>query len=316
MGTLTSVVQRQGSPAGGGSTEPVPALPDLEARRALALHIIKKAYGGLIKQESEVIGAKSDEQLRKVYDRMEIALKLTFPEKIPGTNKNRKWEMGDSAKHPKMSKELRGFHHPTTGKVHIDLSRKPDEQVVTIAHEMLHTNAAGDFLPTLGDRINEGMTERLTQKALAKSGYSGSSDVYGRQMELVGKLCSMFGDNTMMYAYFRGTAILRSMMEATLDKSVFDKFASDARANNKFFLDQFFRDYKKAKEGAEVDKKIAAISALLDWWVTDDHISSIENILSGCSREEKAQIRDAIWPRTSSLTSYEQRFRLRTALSS
>jgi len=62
-----NVIQRQG-----GNTVPIPALPDFESRRALALNAIKKAYGGLIKQEAKIVEVNGLSAMQTQYDQAMI----------------------------------------------------------------------------------------------------------------------------------------------------------------------------------------------------------------------------------------------------
>ncbi len=308
--TTGTQVQRQG---GGGTPEPIPKLTDAKARGALALDVLKKAYGGLIKKESKVNGLDNESKLRSEYDAAMARQGRVFKE-TDGTT--RPWAAGDSSKHPAVTGDFPGFYDPSTGSVYIDLSRPPDEQVATVAHELLHANAAGDFESTLGRNVDEGMTESLTIKAFSKAGYGAASGFFGGQVAMVGKLSAMFGENTMMMAYFHGASILRSMMDATLEEGTFERFAIEVRANNSGWLDAFFNRWREAMGGSELDKKIAAINGLLDWWVSDADLESIQNIWHGSTEDEKRQIRYAIQPRVSDLTDHGQRARLRAILGS
>ncbi len=303
-------IQRQES---GGDEQPIPKLPDPEARRAKALEILKKAYGGLIKQESKVNGVNSEAELRQNYDQSMMRQGKVFRESDDST---RPWQAGDSSQHPQMSGEFPGFYDPSSGQIYIDLGKGPDQQVATLTHEFLHANAAGDFLSTLGKTIDEGMTERLAQQAFVKNGYSPPSGFFAGAVASVGRLSGMFGENTMMYAYFGGTAVLRSTMDAVMGEAIFDRFAREMRRNNQGWLAIFFRRYEQALQGSEVDKKIAAINSLLDWWVSDADLDHIENIWRGVVPDQKPHIRAAIMPRITSLSDHGQRARLRAILGS
>ena len=193
----------------------------------------------------------------------------------------------------------------------IDTSEPADEQTATIAHELLHASESGDFLSTFGKQIDEGMTEHLTQKAFVKSGYTAPAGFFTSQIAFVGRLGGMFGENTMMYSYFNGTAILRSMMNSMLDDSVFDRFALEARNNNTAWMDLFFQRYFQVQGGAEIDKKIAVINSLLDGWVSDADLTNIENIYHGSSEDEQARLKAVISSRLDSLIDIGQRSRLR-----
>jgi hypothetical protein len=310
---LKNVVQRQ-TPGEGGDTAPIPALGGTEEKQAFALNILKEAYGGLIKKESKVVGKPNEKTLRDAYDLSMINLGKEYKEE-DGTYS--KWKMGDSKRHPTMSSELVGFWDQDSGNVLIDTSKKPDQQVATVVHEMLHANAAGDFAATMGKTIDEGMTEKLTQQAFAKAGYSAPGGFYAAEIGLVNRLAGMFGENLMMLAYFNGTAILRSMVSTVLDdEKIFDKLVNAIKANQQSYIDNFFYLYERAAAGAEVDKKIAAINSRLDWWVSDDDITAIENIWQGSTEDERTRLRGAIESRITSLMNEAHRVRLRVLLSS
>jgi hypothetical protein len=304
-----NVIQRQG-----GNTVPIPALPDFESRRALALNAIKKAYGGLIKQEAKIVEVKGLSAMQTQYDQAMIRQGKVFVENDEETP----WAPGDAARHPNISRDLAGFNDPSTGQIYIDTEKKADEQTATIAHEMLHANSSGEILSVLGRGVDEGITETLTKKAFEKAGYSAPGGYYAGEMAFVSALSSMFGENTIMYSYFNGVASLRSMMDTTLnDEGIFDKFAAQVRAKNYSWTDAFFRRYQKAREGSELEKKMNAIASRLGgWWVSDDDIAHIENIYRGASEDEQMHLRHAIESRLTSLSSHGQRARLRILIAS
>jgi len=301
-------VQRDDPPAGAGNSTPIPKLPDADARHALAVDVLKKAYGGMVKAETTVGTAASEDELRARYDQAMIRMGRKFRQP-DGTLRD--WAPGDSRQHPDMSGEFTGFFDPSTGQVNVDTSKPPDEQVATVTHELLHASAAGDFQSTFGRSIDEGETEHLTQKAFEKAGYAAPAGFFSGQIDLVNRLAGLFGENTMMYTYFGGTAILRSMIEGTIGSGVFDRFALEARNNNISYLNSFMTRYSQALSGSEADKKVAAVNSLLDGWVSDADIANIENIYRGSSPEEQTQLRSAISGRITSLMDMGQRARLR-----
>ena len=301
----TGVVQRQN---GGGST-PIPVLPDVQARRALALKVLKDAYGGLIRQESKVTGVAGAAQLRARYDTSMVSQGKTFTE---SNGEARPWQQGDSANHPTTSGDFPGFFDSVTKKIIIDESQPPDEQVETLAHEMLHANSAGDMVTALGRDVDEGMTESLTQKAFRDAGYSGSGGYFVSQIAFVGRLGAIVGENTMKFAYFRGVGILRSMMENVLEEGVFDRFAIEVKRRNWDWLNPFFTSYQRLVTASEIDKKVAAVNSLLDWWVSEADINHMQNIWNGSSEEERRHIRQAVLARVTSLNNHAQRVRLRS----
>jgi hypothetical protein len=224
------------------------------------------------------------------------------------------WKEGDSWKHPDLQDigVFKGFNDPSSGSVYIDSTRPPDEQVVTIAHELLHANASGDFQATLGKQVDEGMTEMLTQRAFASCGYSAPKGEYAQEVSFVEDLGSMVGEGMLVSAYWGGTATLRNMLNALTDTNIFDDFAKATRTKDRKWIRQFFKEYyEKLRGGSGLDKKIAAINLALDGWVSDNDISNIEGIYNGASPEEKVQLRGAIEPRITSLVNEGQRVRLR-----
>lgn len=301
-----NVIQRQG---GGGNTTPIPPLPDMEARQALALDVLKRAYGSKIRKESKIVAVAGMAAMLSQYDQAMIRQGKTFVE----DGNERPWAAGDAAKHPSIRNELAGFNDPSSGQIFIDTQKKPDEQTATLAHEMLHASSSGEVLGVLGRGVDEGITETLTQRAFQQAGYNAPGGFYASEMEFVGVLSSMFGENTVLFSYFTGVGPLRSMMDTTLDdEGAFDLFASQVRAKNWAWTDAFFRRYQQVRGGSELDKKVNAIvNRLGGWWVSDDDIAHVENIYHGSTPEEQVRLRYAIQARITSLSSHGQRARLR-----
>ena len=134
---------------------------------------------------------------------------------------------------------------------------------------------------------------------------------------MVGRLAGMFGENLMMLSYFRGSAILRSMVSSVLkDEDIFDKLVRAVKADNTGYVDIFLNRYERAAAGAELDKKTAAINSLLDWLVWDEHITAVENIWYGSTDDERVQLRGVIRPRITSLSNHGHRARLRILIGS
>jgi len=294
----------------------------VEARRDLALAILKKAFGGRIKSEAKVVEVKGTEAMWAQYDSAMIRQGKEFrepSEKKGEEGKLRPWQTGDAQKHPDLQKkgEFKGFNDPSTGQVYIDTSQPPDEQVATIVHEMLHANAAPDFQATLGKRLDEGMTEKLTQTAFTTSGYAAPTGQNTSEVSFVSDLGAMIGEGALTSAYFGGVGILRDMLNLGADTDIFDKFAKAARSNNWGWMKSFFDNYyDKMKGGSELDKKLAVINYWLDGWVSDEDIANIEGIYFGATDEEKGQLRSLIQSRISELIDIGQRTRLRVLVAS
>lgn len=316
------ILQRAPGPPGSGNTTPIPMLPDVEARRNLALLILKKAFGGRIKSEAKVVDVKGVNAMWAEYDNAMIRQKKEFrepPQKEGEEGELRPWRAGDAKNHPALKEEgaFKGFNDPSSGQVYIDTNQPPDEQVATIVHEMLHANAAPDFQATLGKPLDEGMTEKLTQTAFTVSGYAAPTGQYESEVSFVNDLGAMIGEGALTSAYFGGVGILRDMLNLGADKDIFDKFAKAARTRNWDWMNAFFKNYyEKLKAGSELEKKLAVINYWLDGWVSDEDISNIESIYAGSSDEEKVQLRSLIQSRVSELIDIGQRTRLRVLVAS
>jgi hypothetical protein len=315
---LGGVIQRGPGPGGGGDTTPIPTLPDFEARKNLAVAILKKAFGGRVKTETKVQAVSSGTELQSKYDAAMMRQQKKFRaegNKDP-TDKLPDWGPGDAAKFKDTAdaESFKGFNDPSSGSVFIDTSKKPDDQVATITHEMLHASAAGDFQSTLGKRVDEGMTEKLTQNAFIISGYTAPTGQNESEVSFIQDLAAIVGEGTLTSAYFGGVDILRAMLNAQTDEDIFEKFAKAARTGDKKFMRDFFNENEKLKGGSELDKKIAAINLALDGWVSGDDISNIEGIYSSASQEDKAALRNVIQPRIEELSDIGQRTRLRVLM--
>ena len=79
--------------------------------------------------------------------------------------------------------------------------------LATVVHEMLHKNAAGDFLSSMGSAINEGVTELLSLEACTKAGFTTGNNSYPSQTGIVTALMGAGLDwDTIKSAYFQGGA--------------------------------------------------------------------------------------------------------------
>lgn len=299
-----NVIQRQGG--GGGNTTPIPKLGEHAERQAFAIDILKKAYGDRIKSETKVNPVKSEAELRAEYDRSMIAQKKQFRDRDDqGNEVLRDWQYGDTLKHPEMSKEFHGFRDTSNNQIYVDTSKPPDEQVATIAHEMLHASSSGNFLAVLGKPLDEGMTEKLTIDAFAKGGYSVASGVFVQEVALANRMCAAFGADVMTNAYFGGTEPLKDAINEKLGKGSFYKFTQAVKAGDWATVNDMI-----------MRGKIATVEALFSGWVSDEDLDGIEEIYRQSSGEEKAQIGAIIQANIPELWSIGQRTRLRVLLAS
>jgi hypothetical protein len=300
----TNVIQRQG---GGGNTTPIPRLATHAERTALAIDVLKNAYGDRIASETKVNPVDSESALRAEYDRSMIEqgkqIRITDDE---GNEELRDWQTGDTRNHPDMSNEFHGFRDTSSNQIYIDTSKPPDEQTATIAHEMLHASSSGNFIATLGKGIDEGMTEKLTIDAFKKKGYSVSSGLFVEWVTFANRLCGAFGTGVMVSSYFGGTAALRDAINSKLGRGSYLAF-TEAVKNG---------DWATANDMI-TRGKIATVEAIFNqWWVSDEDIGIIEEIYRESSGDEKDRIRNAIQSNISGLWSIGQRTRLRVLLAS
>jgi hypothetical protein len=299
------IIQRQGG--GAGNTTPIPALPDHASRQALAIDVLKKAYGDRIKSETKVVTVDSEGALRAEYDRSMIAQGKQFREtNANGEETLRPWQVGDSAKHPDMSREFAGFRDTGNSQIYVDTSKPPDEQVATIAHEMLHASSSGNFIGVLGKGIDEGMTEKLTIDAFTVSGYSVTSGMFAQWVTFANRLCAAFGTGVMTESYFGGTAALRDAINEKMGRGSFLRFTQAVKDG----------DWATANDMIQRGM-VASVEALLDsWWVSDDDIAAVEEIYRTATGEDRQRIRAVIQAQIPNLSSIGQRTRLRVLLAS
>ena len=107
-----------------------------------------------------------------------------------------------------------GFFVPRTRVIHLP----PNAETLTVFHEALHwaSNNAG-FGPHMGQFVNEGMTEWLTQRAFGGQAYRVN---YGQNVAFVKLLAGSVGDETLITAFLDGNyQPLYSALETLLGSS-------------------------------------------------------------------------------------------------
>jgi hypothetical protein len=86
--------------------------------------------------------------------------------------------------------------------------------VTATAHEILHTNTAPDFRHAVGETFNEGITETLARKSLTTAGITVPSvTAYPDQIKITDKLKGLVTEETLIAAYFGGSASLIAKYE-------------------------------------------------------------------------------------------------------
>jgi hypothetical protein len=217
---------------------------------------------------------------------------------------NRPWQDGDAQQYVP---GLEGFADRDTGIVYVN---KNSVLPTVTAHEMLHMNTAADFRGTVGETINEGMTEHLALKALTAAGVStagtGGAVAYPTEVAMVRKLIACVGEDTLTQAYFGGAQIFLDVFNALYGEMIWYVVRSFMEAKNERLIEIFLKP-------PSLEQKINAINALLDGWVTDEDLDAIERIVKANESDREA-IAAAVRHRIIELWNFGQRIRLRIIL--
>lgn len=289
-------------PAGGGGLPATPGIALNEANKKRAEKIISDAYG----QRKAMTGKAlflEDGPLRDMHDDMQIRLARNKPDGTP-------WAKGDNAK---VFRDFFGFADQAGATVYVlsmagGAGMDDTDQLATVAHELLHVNASGDWAGAVGAMIDEGVTETMTKKACRAAGVA-PKDEYGGPVAFVAKLAAIVGQNTLEAAYFGGVAILKAAFEAVQGEGSWALF----RAAKGDRLDRMLT----AKHTPDwVKEKIYQMNDLLDGWVSDADLDRIAGIWGTLEGGEKDQARAAIQGRVGDLIDIGQRSRLRVILGS
>ena len=105
---------------------------------------------------------------------------------------------------------LGGFTDPVTGDVYINGHTAVES---AMPHELLHANAAPEFLQAVGVALNEGITERLALDALAVSGVKAEKvPAYASYRALAEAVERIAGRDRLIAAYFNGGAQLDALV--------------------------------------------------------------------------------------------------------
>lgn len=299
---IDSMVHRQGAPAAGGGA-PVGVIPSAEALRARAQEALSNTYGFIKKIVPAKVEVVDEPTLRQRFDEMQIRKKTTNPKT------GKEWEMGGSLL---VFQTLDGFADRDNGTIYVpDRPGGADSQLATVIHEMLHTNAAGDWASTVGMAIDEGETEILTMKACAGQRIPITPQ-YASQRGTVEQLVPVAGAGTLERAYFGGVSILASAVEAVLGEGGWEKLRTAIREGDREKFDKLLR----AKHTSDWAKeKIQIILGIIgQWWESDEDIARIEAICATANAEDLRAISDAITPHLSSVFDAGDRARVRIAI--
>lgn len=305
---IARTVQRQTpapAPAAAGGP-PVGAVPTGQALRARAQEVLSNTYGSTKKIVPARVEVVTEGVLRQKFDEMQIRKGTRNP------RTQEPWKMGDSLL---VFKTLDGFADRDNGVIYVPESPAggggADSQLSTVVHEMLHTNAAGDWASTVGMAIDEGETEILTMRA-CKSQNVPITPAYAGQRATTEQLVPVVGADTLQRAYFGGAAILGAAVEAVLGEGKWEKLQAAIKSGDRDKFDELLRA-RHASDWAK--EKIRTILGIIDeWWVSDEDVDRIVAICGTASAEDLKAISDAVSPQVTRLNSHGQRARIRIAL--
>lgn len=107
---------------------------------------------------------------------------------------------------------IRGFTDVVTGDVYINAEFANS---ATTPHELLHANAAPDFVEAVGLSVYEGATEQLALDALRTSNVAPPMDPeYAQERALVAEVVRVVGPELLARAYLNGGPAVEELMRA------------------------------------------------------------------------------------------------------
>jgi hypothetical protein len=290
-----------GTAAGGG---PVGVIAAAEALKARAQEILKNTYGFIKPIIPTPVQVVDEATLRVKFDEMQVR---------KGTNNTRTgepWKMGDSLL---VFQRLDGFADRDNNVIYVPdgAGGSAEGQLPTVVHEMLHTNAAGDWASTVGFAIDEGETENLALKACTAQRVP-MTPTYASQRGLVGQLVPVVGEDTLQRAYFSGGAMVVAAFDAVRGEGKWNDFKKAMGEGDREKVDKIL---KAPHQSDWAKEKIQIILGLIhSWWVTDEDVGRIVAICGTASPEDLRAISAAVSPEVSSLMNEGQRARIRFAL--
>lgn len=164
---------------------------------ARSLDILRTAFGDEAERpfrEPTVVVAPTSAATWALSDEVNVANRVWNPRTA------RTWASADAK--AMWPQGMGGFTNPVNGDVYINA-----ELAVASAmpHELLHANAAPEFLQTVGVALNEGVTEQLALDAMAASGVRAEKvPAYADFRVIAGAIAKITGRDRLVSAYFNG----------------------------------------------------------------------------------------------------------------
>jgi hypothetical protein len=293
-GTTSEPATEGASPtAAEGPTPPVPApATSLAMDSTRAQTILQDAFGDVRRIiPVTTILLEDNAATWTKYDEINVGRNNIY------VTPRRPWRNGDAQ--AAFPSGLNGFANG--GTIYVN---KQTSSPTTTCHEMLHSNTAADFRGKVGEAINEGATQYLTIKALTAAGVALPGAIpYATQVGIVRKLVQVVGEEILISSYFGGADPLIETYELLMGQAMFNVLKIFLDAQNWVVAEIFLQP-------PSTQQRIAAINALLDYWVSDEDLDRIESVFNAANDTDKAAIRTAIRPRIKSLMNIGQRLRL------
>ena len=164
---------------------------------ARSLDILRTAFGDVAERpfrEPTVVVAPTSAATWALSDDVNMANRVWNPRTAkPWTSSDAKamWPEG-----------MGGFTNPVNGDVYINAQLAVAS---AMPHELLHANAAPEFLQAVGVALNEGITEQLALDAMAFSRVRAEKlPAYANYRAVAGAIVKITGRDRLLRAYFNG----------------------------------------------------------------------------------------------------------------
>jgi hypothetical protein len=318
LGAVSAVQRRPGNdgddePAQGKAGQPTAPhkadpLPKAAMDHLVAHQALVTAFGTIHKvQPFKVVMVPDQKTLFAKLD--EVCIRDAVEDEDPTQpGKRGLWKPGWAAA---QGNDAEGFADQPTKTAYV---MKTAELPTATMHEMLHLNSSAAFRDSVGEAINEGMTEYLAIKAYKagdmtparrKDGFAYD----GHRIKLE-KLFRLVGEATVTHAYFHGPAPLIDAFESLQGKGSWKQLNTAMAAPG---LEEMGKLLKRPAAPTDMAQRLAAMHARLDGWVQDHDLEVLAAIYQAPGTD-RAAARAALLPRVNDLYSSRQRERLQAIL--
>ena len=174
---------------------------------ARSLDLLRTAFGDVAERpfrEPKVVVAPTSAATWALSDDVNMANRVWNP------RAGRPWSSADAK--AMWPEGMGGFTDPVTGDVYINAELAVES---AMPHELLHANAAPEFLQTVGVALNEGVTEQLALDAMAASGVRAEKvPAYAAFRGIARAIVDITGRDRLLGAYFNGGQQLADFVTA------------------------------------------------------------------------------------------------------